>query len=78
MLASTTRAKNINRLMHHAAYTIKSYDCKFLLVIKQTMMCEVCYSVVRPSASGIELIELGGITPTSVTTAVILEGGVKS
>jgi hypothetical protein len=42
------------------------------------MYCEICYSVVRPSASGIELIELGGITPTSVTTAVILEGGVRS
>lgn len=31
-----------------------------------------------PSASGIELIELGGITPTSVTTAVMLVGGVRS
>lgn len=45
---------------------------------QKTMLCTVCYSVVRPSASGIELMELGGITPTSVTTAVILEGGVRS
>lgn len=45
---------------------------------QQCLLCAVCYSVVRPSASGIELIELGGITPTSVTTAVMLEGGVKS
>ena len=32
----------------------------------------------RPSATGIELIEFGGITPTSVTTAVMLVGGVRS
>lgn len=32
----------------------------------------------RPSATGIELIEFGGITPTSVTTAVTLVGGVRS
>ena len=36
------------------------------------------YSVCRPSAKGIELIELGGIKPTSVTTAVMLAGGVRS
>ena len=32
----------------------------------------------RPRATGIELIELGGITPTSVTTAVMHVGGVRS
>lgn len=31
-----------------------------------------------PSAKGIELIEFGGMIPTSVTTAVMLEGGVRS
>lgn len=31
-----------------------------------------------PRASGIELILLGGIKPTSVTTAVIKVGGVRS
>ena len=36
------------------------------------------YQRSRPSASGIELIELGGMTPTSVTTAVMVEGGVRS
>lgn len=34
--------------------------------------------VCRPRARGIELIESGGMTPTSVTTAVMLEGGVRS
>ena len=32
----------------------------------------------RPRATGMELIELGGITPTSVTTAVMQFGGVRS
>jgi hypothetical protein len=32
----------------------------------------------RPNASGIELIASGGITPASVTTAVMLDGGVRS
>ena len=36
------------------------------------------YKFCLPSANGMELIELGGMTPTSVTTAVILVGGVKS
>jgi hypothetical protein len=36
------------------------------------------YNVCFPRANGIELIELGGIIPTSVTTAVMLVGGVKS
>jgi hypothetical protein len=36
------------------------------------------YSICLPSANGIELIELGGMTPTSVTTAVMLVEGVKS
>ena len=31
-----------------------------------------------PSAPGIDDIELGGIMPTSVTTAVMHDGGVKS
>lgn len=34
--------------------------------------------VVLPSAPGIDDIELGGIIPTSVTTAVMHDGGVKS
>ena len=34
--------------------------------------------VSRPKARGMELIESGGITPTSVTTAVMLDGGVRS
>ncbi len=32
----------------------------------------------RPNANGIELIASGGITPASVTTAVMLDGGVRS
>ena len=36
------------------------------------------YNVVFPSARGIELILLGGMSPTSVTTAVMYVGGVKS
>lgn len=36
------------------------------------------YKFCLPSAKGIELIELGGMIPTSVTTAVMLEGGVRS
>lgn len=32
----------------------------------------------RPNASGIELIASGGMTPASVTTAVMLDGGVRS
>lgn len=32
----------------------------------------------RPNATGRELIELGGIVPTSVTTAVMFDGGVRS
>jgi hypothetical protein len=36
------------------------------------------YKLVFPSASGIELMLLGGIKPTSVTTAVMHVGGVKS
>ena len=36
------------------------------------------YKVGRPSAVDIELIELGGTNPTSVTTAVMYEGGVRS
>ena len=36
------------------------------------------YRVGRPSAIEIELIELGGTKPTSVTTAVMYEGGVRS
>ena len=34
--------------------------------------------VCLPNVSGIELMELGGIIPTSVTTAVMFAGGVKS
>lgn len=37
-----------------------------------------CYKVVFPSAKGMELILLGGINPTSVTTTVIHVGGVRS
>jgi len=36
------------------------------------------YNIAFPSASGIELMLLGGINPTSVTTAVIKVGGVRS
>lgn len=36
------------------------------------------YINVLPSAMGIELMLLGGMSPTSVTTAVIHVGGVKS
>jgi hypothetical protein len=36
------------------------------------------HNVCLPRAKGIELMELGGMTPTSVTTAVMLVGGVKS
>ena len=36
------------------------------------------YNVAFPSAKGIELILLGGMSPTSVTTAVMYVGGVKS
>lgn len=36
------------------------------------------HNIVLPSARGIELMLLGGIKPTSVTTAVIYVGGVKS
>ena|ERR1700726_4476321 len=36
------------------------------------------YNASFPRADGMELIELGGIIPTSVTTAVILVGGVRS
>ena len=32
----------------------------------------------RPRATGMALMEFGGMTPTSVTTAVILVGGVRS
>ena len=41
-------------------------------------MHHVNYNVVFPSARGIELILLGGMSPTSVTTAVMYVGGVKS
>lgn len=34
--------------------------------------------IVLPRAAGMDDIELGGITPTSVTTAVIYDGGVRS
>lgn len=37
-----------------------------------------CNYICLPNASGIELMEFGGIMPTSVTTAVILDGGVRS
>ena len=36
------------------------------------------YNVVFPSARGIELMLLGGMSPTSVTTAVMYVAGVKS
>jgi len=38
----------------------------------------LCHSEALPRAKGIELILLGGISPTSVTTAVIYVGGVRS
>lgn len=43
-------------------------------------MCSLhpTYKVVFPNANGMELILLGGINPTSVTTAVIHVGGVRS
>ena len=41
-------------------------------------MYNFSYNVVFPSARGIELILLGGMSPTSVTTAVMYVGGVKS
>jgi len=36
------------------------------------------YKLILPKAIGIELMLLGGISPTSVTTAVIEDGGVRS
>ena len=43
-----------------------------------TITMSIPYNVVFPSARGIELILLGGMSPTSVTTAVMYVGGVKS
>ena len=43
-----------------------------------TIITNINYKVVFPSARGIELILLGGMSPTSVTTAVMYVGGVKS
>jgi hypothetical protein len=40
--------------------------------------CKIAHSDALPRARGIELILLGGIKPTSVTTAVIYVGGVRS
>lgn len=34
--------------------------------------------IVLPKAAGMDDMELGGITPTSVTTAVMYDGGVRS
>lgn len=39
---------------------------------------ETSYVDCLPKVSGIELMELGGMMPTSVTTAVIFDGGVRS
>ena len=40
--------------------------------------CKMAHNDVLPRARGIELILLGGIKPTSVTTAVMYVGGVRS
>lgn len=41
-------------------------------------MLFLSYNEVFPKANGMELILLGGINPTSVTTAVMNVAGVKS
>lgn len=52
--------------------------CGLHAQLSRTSNIAAYYNVCLPSANGIELIELGGMTPTSVTTVVMLVGGVKS
>jgi len=54
-------------------YYFPGYNIQFYGAIKNLNQSEVL-----PRAKGIELILLGGMSPTSVTTAVIYVGGVRS
>ena len=65
---NTTAGYDDNKLLIDLVHTAPS----------QIMPVHGPYHIRRPNASGMELIESGGITPTSVTTAVILDGGVRS
>jgi len=54
------------------------HDCFGRLCLHIEQRIHTCYRLILPKAMGIELMLLGGISPTSVTTAVMEDGGVRS